>query len=197
MAKIIDDFEDGDISEYSGNTDLYDVSKTKPHDGTYSLTPNTAYAEIRSSSGLANYPSHGDTWEFWIYIFDGFNDYFSVYFANQSNSNTDDGYDVIMQPNNAVLLRLWEAGGYTELASDTSTLPQPEWCKVIVDWQDTITITVEDSSGTQVAQCSATDTTYSSGGIAFYENSTNFYLDSMQIQGSPPAAPSGLSAREQ
>lgn len=60
---LIDDFEDGDLSEYTGATGDYAVTTDAPvGEGQYSLkAQTTGSGPIVSTSGLADYPAAGDT----------------------------------------------------------------------------------------------------------------------------------------
>jgi len=59
---IVDDVEDGDISEYSSGNFL--ASSNNPIEGTYSIAPDTGAGSriMWSGSGLDNYPARGDTY---------------------------------------------------------------------------------------------------------------------------------------
>jgi len=58
----IDDFEDGNISEYNGDKSEFDVQQSTVFDGTHALevTTSQSEADIRCVSGLYNYPRVGE-----------------------------------------------------------------------------------------------------------------------------------------
>ena len=55
---IIDDFEDGNLNEYNGDTSNWPINT---FDGSLALAADGSGNEIYSTSGLANYPQRGDT----------------------------------------------------------------------------------------------------------------------------------------
>ncbi len=64
---VIDSFEDGDISEYSGDTGVFSVTTGSTDWGSYRLESGrkqdgTDFSLITSTSGLGTYPSQGDTY---------------------------------------------------------------------------------------------------------------------------------------
>lgn len=65
-ATRIDSFEDGDISEYSGDTGNFSVvTNDSVHLDNSLESSATSPVSITSTSGLENYPEVGDTIEFW------------------------------------------------------------------------------------------------------------------------------------
>lgn len=97
---VIDNFEDGDLSEYGGDTAEAGIQSTYTKDGLYGVEINqsgSSYQEIRSTSGLPYYPSQGDTFRVWLRIGD-INTTFV--FGAQAESNRDDQYLVMFHEDN-------------------------------------------------------------------------------------------------
>jgi len=169
-STIVDDFEDGNISEYGGDTGKYSVVSSPTASGSRSLEFNAnGFASIASTSGLNTYPSQGDTFRCRVRI-DENDDSSQVYWAAQSAVSDPDGYKWSIQISNSSFSFIKrESGSNTTLTSTTVTPPTGEFLDVEVDWGSSggHTLTLFDSAGSQLAQISATDTTYTSGGIAF------------------------------
>lgn len=174
---IVDDYEDGDIAEYAGDTGSYTTQQTTVYEGSYALQEtdtSTGAAWLQSTSGLNAYPSQGDTWSVRVYLDQSTSNPF-IQYALQSNTNGSDRYDLQLDSQNGDFkIRVTSGGSTSTLASDTSvSYPSGEWLKVTVQWASdgTMTATVEDASGTQLSQISATDTTFTSGGVGFIDPS--------------------------
>lgn len=170
-ATIIDDFEDGDIAEYTGDTGQFTVQGTTVFEGANALegTSDGARHRIISTAGLNAYPAQGDTFQCRIRddtgsltagIAWGVQDGNNLYRAMVSSQGDN--------------LQLWlkENGGYNRLVETAVTVPQDEWLRLEIDWagDGTMTVTLFDSADTQLAQISATDTTFTSGGIGWIIN---------------------------
>ncbi|UPV99667.1 hypothetical protein M0R88_14245 [Halorussus gelatinilyticus] len=169
-ATVVDDFEDGNLSEYGfdrGSSGASVVS-SPTHSGSHALEYAGTNTEAISTSGLNAYPSAGDTVSFWVRgsggaaktnLSYGVQDHTNRYFVR-----------VNISADNLALYRL-EGGSSTELAADWSTpaLSQDAWYELEVQWatDGTHTLTLLDSSGSQLTQVSTTDTTWSSGGVGF------------------------------
>lgn len=171
MAVIIDSFEDTDFSEYSNDTDNYSRDGTRSQDGSYSAYTETGVNSviansIISTSGLSNYPSQGDVFHCWLYYDDsngipgvlfGVQDIDNLYFVRQSDNG---GFSIFKR----------DAGSNTELAQEGAANENGQWLEFEVDWQSdgTISFDVKDTNGNSVdagLPVTATDTTYTSGGI--------------------------------
>lgn len=200
---VIDDFEDGDLSEYPSSSS-FSVDQSIVHDGSYALSVSSA-GNLSSTSGLANYPSQGDTFTFWYYPEGQFSD-FGFVFAAQSEVGDADGSENI--PGYYAFFSLYngniqidEVGtdfAVLTLASGSASLSSNNWYKGEVHWATNgeITFTVYDSSGNQLQSITATSDTYSSGGVGYYSWAAALTVDTVAISGggSAPTAPSGLNA---
>jgi hypothetical protein len=160
---LIEDFEDGDVDEYVGETETVSVQTDVAFEGDNSLVspPNT---EIVSTNGLDTYPERGDVFEARHRIEEGSIARFG--FGTQDGSNT---YLVEIDESSEVLrLVKREGGSRSELASESATIPVDEWLRSEVEWRDDGAITVELFDGSDVeltGGVTATNRTWESGGI--------------------------------
>lgn len=173
--QIVDDFEDGDMSEWFGNTGRSTVQTGTVWNGTYALghyTPGDGKYPIASTSGLPYYPQAGDT--FRIYFYPNTTDYVGhLGWAQQNNSingstTTGAGYEVKIRSSNC--------GGEFDILKDESNISNGsisgitnQWNYVEIVWggSGSIDATVYAASDdSQIANVSATDSTYTSGGIS-------------------------------
>lgn len=183
---LIDDFEDNDLAEYDLQNETPTTQGTTVYEGAYALECNTGVKGLSGSSaavsnegaGLPYYPQPGDTFEIWVSrtgvrSSDNSGVRPRAYFGVQNTTSwpIDDGYGVLIgddYTHSLFDLEVWSAGSVTRIASSTAyKMPPNEWHRLEIDWASdgTITVTLEDSAGTQQAQISATDTTYTAGGI--------------------------------
>ena len=170
-SSAVDGFEDGDISEYEGNTSAFSVQSSTVYDGTYALEGSSGFDTIASTSGLSNYPEAGDNLSIRFYYPDTNLRTNKIFFATQdASSPNDNGYSVVINGDNSPATFGIQKDGST-LSSSTFTLSSytGEWLEVLVDWNTdgSIDATFKDSSGNTITTVSATDSKYTSGGIGF------------------------------
>jgi hypothetical protein len=78
----------------------------------------------------------------------------------------------------------WENGSWTDYASTAVTWPLEEWLTVELDYRDsdssTITMTVFDASGAELASTSLAHTAYDGGAVGWYNYfaAADLYADS-------------------
>ena len=185
LQKIVDDFNDGDISEYNGDTGRYTTGTNTVYEGTHSLEmglSDSGSEEIYSTSGLDNYPSQGDTFQTRIYqnvsngsvgFMWGLQDSNNYYRIDKDDSN------------NETQLEKYSGGSGNTLDTISNSGPLDSWEKLTVDWgtDGSMTVDVSYSSST----LTATDTEYTSGGIGWrvssspLNNNTDAYADLYEI----------------
>jgi len=177
---IIDDFEDGDITEYSGDTSSFAVQTATVSNGTYALQATADGVQIGDQSSLSALPvGQGDTFRFdsWI-VSSGYSEF---YWCTQSENDRSNSYNIVLDDNRSeFIIRKVDGGDFTVLASDAeANIPDSSWFDVEVDHQNdgTITATLFDSSGAEITSINATDTTHTNGGIAFRRTSGEQYWD--------------------
>jgi hypothetical protein len=172
--QIVDDFEDGDLSEYGFADSQFEVTQARAFDGSFSIrddhTEATSLVYAVSTSGLENYPAAGDTIEYRHYIESSSagTAFAEFIFAAQSETSSPNGYYVKLNESFMSLAK----NRLTTLDSVNTATPLDQWLRVEIDWDvgGTINVSIENSAGTQVASLSATDSTYASGGIGFGAN---------------------------
>ncbi|PSQ46129.1 hypothetical protein BRD15_10130 [Halobacteriales archaeon SW_6_65_15] len=167
---VIDDFADGDISEYDHDPDFdgeASVVSSPTYNGSHSLEINSENAELISTSGLDVYPSAGDTFSFWVRPSGGANN-INVSWGVQGH---DDRYYAKLKPERgSFYLFTYKGGsGSSQDSAGNLSLSQGEWYEVEIDWADggSQIATLYNPDGTQLAQLSMSDSTWSSGGIGF------------------------------
>jgi len=176
-VRVVDDFEDNNLSEYSVNTDApARFCKTQSNDvisGNYSLKieGKDEGASCVSTSGLDYYPKRGDTVSFKFLFENADNCKTSIIGFASSDTLFERGYDIAFRIRD----------GTFDLEKRTSSSPiildsqnvnyssyQDTVLDVTFDWgASDLTVTLKDG-GTTVAQLSATDTEFDSGGIEMF-----------------------------
>lgn len=164
-TRIVDDFSDGDISEYGGDTGQFSVVnnelKCYRDSGSFSQS-------ISSTSGLSAYPQPGDTFECSLKFMNPTN-MISVRWATQSESADHHGYGAhIDHDENEVFWRVW-GGSNTVYPQESVTLSTDTWYTFSIDWGTNGTITVEllDPSENVLYSSTETNTEWTSGGVGF------------------------------
>jgi hypothetical protein len=185
---VVDNF-DSQLYDDTGNTlsdyytgDLSSASRTteKSTSGNYSLLLDSG-GQIISTSGL-NYPSQGDTYkvDFWlptgntaIFTLFGVQDADNYYYTNVQD------YEQQWQ-----LIKV-ENGSETSLVDKTGqSIPQDQLASQEIDWGSggTIECRLYDSTDSLVSTISATDESFTSGGIGFETyKSYDRYWDSARL----------------
>lgn len=167
VEAIIDDFERGDLSPYTDNSTgdgVAEVVQSPVKQGSHALRlyEGVDEVEIISMSGLPNYPSQGDTFEYY-YRYD--NQAIGAFHFGVQSTSFNDKYAIRARGDKDEFVLF----GGNDSERKSVSLSTNEWYRIEVDWQTdgTITATLYDKTETQISQVSITDSTYSSGGIAF------------------------------
>jgi Domain of unknown function (DUF2341) len=174
---FFDDFEDDNITEYSGETGKFDTHTTFNYTGSYGLEAfdpaDQTNGGIRRTGSLT---SQGSTIRFFQYIdasappTGGADDepctLFGVQGSGQNYAVCLDGY-----PNDQISIaeNVTRNDASGTIHASTSVSYSTGWYEVEADWLTggTINVTVYDSTGAVFATSTATDTSYSSGGMGF------------------------------
>lgn len=178
---LVDDFEDGDLSQYASIAEA-SVQTGTVNSGTYALqfdTPDGTSYTFSSTSGLNAYPSAGDTFEFYVYMTDA-SDYWKFSFGSQSETALSSGTTIVEGyhahfKNDSFEINVRSGGSTTVFAGPTSVNPpENEWLRGEVSWgsNGSMTATLYDASGSEIASVSGSDSTYSTGGIGYYCNNS-------------------------
>lgn len=183
---VIDDFEDGDLSEYDRTNYGTDIRTDLTYDGTYALElparrGSTADAQCVSVSGGIQYPSRGDSFGGYLFQPDEVNQ-FRYVFAAQSAKKDPDGYNVAISGSRDFLIEVDRRGTELDRTSLSDVDHTNKWLELVIDWDyeagtdtTTITATLNDKGpdGTEnngqlvQIQGSESPSTYASGGLAF------------------------------
>jgi len=178
---VVDDFEDGNITEYGGDTGAFQTV-TSPACATGSsaalegTSDGSTAQRIFSTSGLNAYPQPGDTIEFCFNPQDS-ESQVGFFYGHSSAVVTDDGYEWFYAPTaNAMQLFRADNGSFTKLGETTVTVTPGEFHRVTIDWGvgGGHTLTLFESDGTQSGQFTVTDSAYSNQGIGFSANGSAF-----------------------
>lgn len=186
---LFEGFEDGDIAEYSGDTGAFTVQQSTVYDGTYAL-------EASNGSG-----EHAITRTDWtVGQGDSITSYYQapdstvnkLLFGVQSATGVSNvsGYAAVVyqrgasEADNALMVQRYDNGSSTTLSETNQDVPADTWMELEVVWgtTGTITATLYQTDGTQIMSTSASDTTYTSGGIGFIEGIDPGYYDNVRIQ---------------
>ena len=197
-GETIDDFEDGGITEYTGDTSNFSVSSTDPVlSGSNALHSNDGDAGATITSSQLPTPSAGDT------------------FAGYLQADSGDGYPGMVfgyqDPDNFYAVEFGSGSNRLSIVKDGTGVPGDEiagtdveiaveqWYDVEVAWKTNGTITatiyeVDQQTGVreqELASATATDTAYSSGEFGWLRASSSgaaAYDDARLLTGTPASA---------
>lgn len=181
VFNVADDFSDGSILDYDGDTGLFTVDGSFAYSDTLGLD-NTGFETSRATDGIYNTDvtvAQGEVIRYRQYVSTasgaGNNDEVCTLFGVQTPGSNSQNYAVCIEQfgtDRLVLVQDAEStdtfGSVTILDSTNVTLATG-WYEVVIDWQtdDTIDVSLHNAAGTVVATTSAVDGTYTSGGIGF------------------------------
>lgn len=175
----IDDFEDGDIAEYGGDTGAFSATTNLAYNGSYGCEQSSS-SNYNAISDTGPSLSQGDTITSWH---NSAGDVSSILVFAQSETGISNmsAYEARIKPSaNELLLMRRDSGSGTTLSSASVSLSANTWyqLEVATATDDTIIVTCYDDTGTQLKQISATDANYISGGIgvAGYNSQTVDYI---------------------
>ena len=204
----VDDFEDNDITEYSGDTAKFQTEAASAFGGSYGVGPvsDTDF----TNDGIARFDqtvSQGQIIRYMQYIDTsaGSNNEACTIFAVQSPVADNENYAVCLVQfltDRMEIVRDAErggnSGGSVELASTTVTYTTG-WYEVEIDWQtdDTIDVSLYTAAGSLVATSSVVDANYTSGGYGFTYWDQHGGWDSFTSRYRTQSAPSVLLGQKQ
>jgi uncharacterized phage protein gp47/JayE len=165
-----DDFEDGDVSEYKGDTADFNVQSTTVLEDSYSLEGTAVDgAEIHREEVEVN---EGTDFQFYTQV--GTN---AISITEFSYIDLDNYYQVVVDHNNdRVALEVVEGGTNSTVVEDTAPgVPSAERLKVKVNWErgGDFSIYFIDAAGNQFASLFENDPTHTGGGIGFKSGDAN------------------------
>jgi len=172
--QVIDDFNDTDFSEYSGDTGNLSQSTTTVKEGSGSaefFQPSGSNIEVTSTSGLENYPEAGDTFRYFVRQ-DVDTDSSRV--SHQFGVQGTDSYSIDFRPNSNEIRFSSTYDSGNNLTINT-TLNANEWYEIEVDWgtNGTFTIDAFDDTGSRLNNFpgTTTDNNQTTGGIGIVNKS--------------------------
>jgi hypothetical protein len=171
-----DDYEDNNISEYSGDTSLFNTVTSPVYGGTYALAPTNTGG--KTTDGIFRFDdnvSQGQIIRYMQYVNTtaGSGDEPCTLFAVQSPGTTNLNYAVCLEQfgtDRISLARDVDNNDTSGVILATSTVTYATgWYEVEIDWRtnNNIVVRLFNSAGTQVATTSATDSNYTSGGYGY------------------------------
>jgi hypothetical protein len=173
-----DDFNDAGITEYSGQTSLFNVRSNFKYDGGYGLDSGGNESSRSNTGGIYRLDqtvSQGETFRFMKYVdtSSGSGDESCAKFGVQSPGSNNHNYAICFEQFGTDRVSLAKnvvdnEGSGTVLASSTVTFATG-WYQTEVKWKTTnaFTVTVKNAGGTQVASFNGSDSTYTTGGLGF------------------------------
>ncbi len=193
---FVDDFEDNNITEYSGDTSLFQTDTAPVFAGTYALEASNKTG--RTTDGIyrtGSLVSQGQIVRYMQYVDTtlGSTDEGCVMFGVQGNQNQNYGVCLELFGVDRIALSRDvddnDVSG-TVLASTTVSYTTG-WYEVQIDWQtnNRIDVYLYNPSGALVATTSATDSNYTSGGVGYTFWIQNGAWDSYTVRGRAPVTP--------
>ena len=178
---FFDDFEDNNITEYSGDTSLYANSTTFNYERTYGLAPSTGNTGAQNTSGIGQVSAgvgRDTTFRFFQYIDSTKSDEPCFLFAIQAPITAHQNYAICLSPFGADHIVIakdakWNGRAASDLSTQLvskSVTFSTGWYETSVDWIATgnqINVSVYDSVGALFATTSASNSSYTSGGVGF------------------------------
>lgn len=179
-GNVIDDFEDGNISEYSGDTGTFQVvEQPDPFQGDFYLeaTTNGPFFTIAARDGLPRFPERGDTFLVQLEWTNGTDVENQVRFFTQDETGNPDGYIVGIQGEtkfgrpDEFFLRKRSGGSRTELNGTSFDPDTTEGQEMTLEVQTfdrgAISATLSVAGGRTVAEVRDNDTEFDTGGVGF------------------------------
>ncbi|ELZ27556.1 von Willebrand factor type A domain-containing protein [Halosimplex carlsbadense 2-9-1] len=137
----VDDFEDGDVSEYvplAGSTDAWRLNTTTTTEGGSALqyAGSADPAEIASFSGLDTYPEKGDVLRFDIGTYGSWDFRTSFQFGQQPDSGFNNRYEVELEPQTDTVRLQYDPPNESDrtLGATDVDLQRNRFYTVEVDW---------------------------------------------------------------
>jgi len=173
VFSTFDDFEDGNISEYSGNTSKFSVSSSEVYGGNYALSASNP--DDKTTSGAyrnSQTVSQGQTFRYVQYVdIAHTSDETCTLFGVQSTSSNN--YAICLEQFGTDRISIGknivnnDSSG--SLLTSTPVTFATGWYEVEVNWNTNgdIKAFLYDKDGELVTSISVNDTTYSSGGYGF------------------------------
>jgi hypothetical protein len=173
----VEDFESSGLTPYDGDISLFNIGNSFAFGGALGLDTD-GNEQQRATDGIARdgvTVSAGQTIRYMQYIDTsaGANDEVCTLFAVQSQMQDNNNYGLCVQQPGVDRISLvrdvvdTEASG--TILESSSAIFTTGWYEFVIDWRvdGAMQVAMYDINGTLIADLSAIDTTYSSGGIGF------------------------------
>jgi len=181
---VIEDFEYASQSdfeaEYSGDTAYFSLvsSNADGEPGSQSLESETNYSHSVARDVTSQ---TGNKYECYVNLDseDSILFFLGVQSFPHDGGLTGSYYQFGTLNYNRIVIYRRDNGSSTQLADVSADIPYNAWLRFVVEWgtDGSLTFTVYDSTDSQIGQATATDTTYTSGGIGFWTSYTNQKFD--------------------
>jgi hypothetical protein len=190
---VVDDFEDGDVGEYSQYGIVNSSVVTSPtHDGSGALEFTNMHSDygLESTGGLAHYPHQGDRFRAWFRFEPsaGQNNHATLAFGKDARGRQYEVSAVKQRSGNDWEVTLYGNGSVSNADSFTTTLSPQTWYGYEVEWGvSTIECALLDASENRIDAASvAASGDDGSDYIAYRSNtgSNRFLWDDVTIVGS-------------
>ncbi len=176
---LYDDFDDGDINEYNGDTSSFNVQSTTAESGSALKSDQTDNVKIYDTYKNIRV---GEKFRYNVYI--PTNGIAEQLFAVQ---DSDSYYRIVLDSNNGThKIEKIEDGSVTTLISNSVSIPNGSWITNVIDWKllqdnNKIISKIIDSGGSEVHSHSTLDDTFLKGGFGFGsgDGNTNKYWDTL------------------
>jgi hypothetical protein len=176
VFSAFDDYEDNNITEYSGDTSLFTTVTSPVFGGDYALRPSNVNG--KTTDGIFRFDqtvSQGQIIRYMQYVDTaaGSGDEPCTLFGVQSPGTTNQNYAVCLEQfgvDRISLARNVDSNDTSGTVLATTTVTYSTgWYEVEIDWRtnNTIFVSLFNAAGTLVATTSATDSNYTSGGYGY------------------------------
>lgn len=205
-----DDFEDGSLSEYSGDTGDFTIDGTYAYGSTNGLDATSNESGRTENGGMYRLDqtiSQNQTIRYkqHLTISAGVTDETCTKFAVQSTGAPASNYAVCVDLNGADQIVLVRDARYDAAASPAVSLDSASistvtgWHTFEIDWadDDSISVTMTNESGSTIGTLSATDSNYSTGGYGFSFWFQNGGWDAFTVRPTLTTEPTVLFGDEQ
>jgi len=182
-GNTLSDYYGGDLSVFSRQT-------ATALQGTHALEGGSnPGGRISSTSGLPRYPDTGETFRFDTQFGDERSSYYFLW-ATTDETNSTGGYGARIDDNTNVigLYRFGTDGSVTKLQTSSTNLDSYDNTQLTgeIQWGSSggLTFDLLDANDNSLNSVSATDTTYTDGGIGVRDGgpgTTPFYIDNIRI----------------
>jgi hypothetical protein len=171
QGTVLDDFEDGDISEYGGDTGSFTVQTGTVYEGSYALEASSSSDfDTISDTGIDRH--YGEYT--WYAYYPSQSDVRGLLFGSQNENGFENGnaYYTISKYFSGWNhdLKSFNSGSRSNSIGSTDesgSIPTGKWLEHKFKWYSNDTIVYEVYDGSRIVKHSGQDSTYGSGGIGW------------------------------